>query len=295
VLGVDLVGLERGQPLQAHVEDRLRLGVREPEPLDEAGARGVGIGRSPDQGDHLVEVVERDEQPLEDVGAGLRAAQLVLGPAGDDLALVADVVADQLLEAERPRHAVDEGDHVDPERGLHLCVLVELVEDDLRRIAAPLELDHQPHPRAIGLVAKVRDPGDLLVADEVGDLLDQAPVAALLDHERELGDDDRLLAAPQRLDVRLGADLDRAAPGRVGVADSPGAHDRPAAREVRAPDMPHQPRQIDVGVGDVGLRGGDRLAQVVGRDVGRHPDRDPGGAIDEQVREPGRKHERLLL
>ena len=39
----------------------------------------------------------------------------VLGAPGDHLALVDDVVADQLAQAERPRHAVDEGDHVDAE------------------------------------------------------------------------------------------------------------------------------------------------------------------------------------
>ena len=99
----------------------------------------VGVGRAADQLDHRVEVVERDQQPLEDVGAGLGAAQLVLGAAGDDLALVADVVLDQLLEAERLRHAVDEGDHVDAEGALHRGALVELVEHDLGRVAAALE------------------------------------------------------------------------------------------------------------------------------------------------------------
>ena len=50
-------------------------------------------------------------------------AQLVLGAPGDDLALVADVVVDQLLQAERPRHAVDERDHVDAEgRCIWVCL-----------------------------------------------------------------------------------------------------------------------------------------------------------------------------
>ncbi len=39
-------------------------------------------------------------------------------------------------------------------------------------------------------------------------------------------------------------------------------------------------------------RGGD-LAQVVGRDVGGHADRDAGRAVDQQVGEPGRQHDRL--
>ena len=96
VLGADFVGLERGQALQAHVEDRLRLLARELEFLDQAVAGGVGVARGADQFDHRVEVVERDQQALEDVGAGLGPAQLVLGAAGDDLALVVDVVLDQL-------------------------------------------------------------------------------------------------------------------------------------------------------------------------------------------------------
>ena len=60
-------------------------------------ARGVGVLRAADQLDHRVEVVERDQQPLEDVSARLGAAQLVLRPPDDHLALVADVVLDQLL------------------------------------------------------------------------------------------------------------------------------------------------------------------------------------------------------
>ena len=59
--------------------------------------------------------------------------------------------------------------------------------------------------------------------------------------------------------------------------------------------MRHQPLEVDLGVLDVGLDGADRLGQVVGRDVGRHPDRDPGGAVDEQVREAPRQHQRLGL
>ena len=63
--------------------------------------------------------------------ARLGLAELVLGTPGDDLALVDDVVVDELAETEGPRHAVDQRDHVDPEAGLHLGALVELVEDRL--------------------------------------------------------------------------------------------------------------------------------------------------------------------
>ena len=56
VLALDLVGLERGEPLQAEVEDRLRLDPRQVELLHQAVARGVRVARAADQLDHRVDV-----------------------------------------------------------------------------------------------------------------------------------------------------------------------------------------------------------------------------------------------
>jgi hypothetical protein len=61
---------------------------------------------------------------------------------------VIDIVADQLAQRQRPRHVVDQRDHVDAEGGLHRRVLVELVEHHLGDRVA-LELDHDPHPVAV--------------------------------------------------------------------------------------------------------------------------------------------------
>ena len=220
--------------------------------------------------------------------------QLVLGAPDDDLALVLDVVVDDRAQRQRPRHVVDQRDRVDAERRLHRGVLVELVQHDLRDHAA-LELDHDPHALAIGLVAQVGDLGDLLLVDEVGDLLDQAGVAALLDHEGQLGDDDRLLAVADVLRVGAGAHAHAAAAGLVGLADAADAEDHAAGREVRALDVLHQAGRVDLRIVDVGDRRGDRLAQVVRRDVRRHADGDARGAVDEQVREARREHDRLAV
>ena len=82
MLAADLVGLERRQPLQAHVEDRLRLDLGELELVDQAGAGVVRIVGGADQRDHRVEVVERDQEALEDVRPGLGLAQLGTGCGG---------------------------------------------------------------------------------------------------------------------------------------------------------------------------------------------------------------------
>ncbi len=233
-------------------------------------------------------------RPEQDVGAGLLLGELVLGAAHDHFALVGDVVVDHRAQVERAGDVVDERDHVHAEGGLHRGVLVELVEHDLGDRVA-LELDHEAHPALVGLVAQVGDLGDPLVVDEVGDLLDQVAGAALLDHEGQLGDDDRLLAVLERLDVRARLHAHPAAAGLVGVADAGAAEDDPAGGEVGALDVAHQALDLDLGIVDVGDRGVDHLAQVVRRDVGGHADRDARGAVDEQVGEARGQHQRFAL
>ena len=294
VLAADLVGLERRELRQAQVEDRRRLQLRELEARHQLGPGALAIARGADELDHRVEVVDRDEQALEDVRAALLLGQLVLRAPDDDLALVRDVGRDDLLERQRARDAVDQRDHVHAEGRLHGRVLVELVEDDLRQRSA-LELDDQPHTVAVGLVTQVADVRDLLVVDEVGDLRDQPAVAALLHGERELGDDQRLLALADLLDAHAGAHAHAASAGLVGVTDPGVADDDAAGREVGPLDVAHELVVGDVRVVDVGDdRIGD-LAQVVRRDVGRHADRDAGRAVDEQVREARRQDQRLLV
>ena len=94
VLGADLVALQRGQLAQAHLDDRVGLDLRQLELVHDRLARRVAVARGANGADDLVEVVERDQQAFEDVRAALLLGQLVLRPANDDLALMADVGLD---------------------------------------------------------------------------------------------------------------------------------------------------------------------------------------------------------
>ena len=69
-----LLALQTGQAAQAHLEDCFALTVGQPELLHQARfGLGIGLARA-DNRDDLVDVVERDDQALQDVGAlfGLR-------------------------------------------------------------------------------------------------------------------------------------------------------------------------------------------------------------------------------
>ncbi len=235
----------------------------------------------------------------------LRLLEVVLRPPADDVLAVGDVVREHALERQRLRLAVDEREHVEVERRLERRVLEQVVQH-LVRVRVALDLDVDPHPVAVRLVAQVADPVELLVLDEVRDLLEQRGLVHLV---RELGDDDRRAVLAGLLEGHLRAHDDPAAAVGVHLADRVDRlllagervaprlepEHRAAGREVRAPDVAAQVVVRDLGVVDVGDDGVHDLAQVVGRDVGRHADGDARRAVDEQVGQLRRQHARLLL
>ena len=200
-------------------------------------------------------------------------------------------MTEDLFEVHDDGLAVDEGEHDDAEAVLQLRVLVQLVEDDVRRAVAA-QLDDDAHAAAVGLVAQICDAVDLLVADELGDFLDETRLVDLI---RELRDEDARLSAAHRLDVGACAHFDDTAAGRIRLADLLGAEDEARGREIGAFDDAHEFLDGGLGIVDEHQRAVDDLDHVVRRDVGRHADGDARGAVDEELRELRREHGRLLL
>ena len=95
-----IFSLQARQALEAHLEDRLRLKVREGEAILQPGARLFSRPARPDQGDDLVDVVEGDHKPLEDVLTLTRLAQLEATATADDVAAVRDEGVDQVGEVQ---------------------------------------------------------------------------------------------------------------------------------------------------------------------------------------------------
>ena len=135
--------------------------------------------------------------------------------------------------------------------------------------------------------------GSLRLDHDVGDPLDEL---RLVDRVRDAVDVDRLGRARLRADVPGAAQADRAGAGLVDLLQLVRRIQNLAAgREVGALDVAAQLRVADVLVVEqLDERRAD-LAEVVRRDVGRHADRDAGRAVDQQVRNPRRQHDRLGL
>ena len=87
----------------------------------------------------------------------------------------------------------------------------------------------------------------------------------------------------------------RPRPVQIGLLDAARAVDDAGRGEVRTRDMLHQVLDAQVRVVDQRNAAVDHLGQVVRRDVGRHADGDAGGAVDQQIRDPGRQDRRFGL
>ena len=129
----ELVALERGQPLQADVEDRLGLLLGEPvavgrdlavggdlavlvrgldqldqrqdvgqrpRPRHQAGLGLLRVGGGTDQRDDLVDVGDGDDQAHDDVRAAAGLGEVEGGAAEDDLLAEGDERLQHLLEAQ---------------------------------------------------------------------------------------------------------------------------------------------------------------------------------------------------
>ena len=223
-----------------------------------------------------------------------RLAQIVNGAPRHHFAPMTQERLQHLLQAEKARLSVDERDHVDAEYLFHRRLGEQVVQQNLRYLAA-LQFNDHAHAVLVGLVAQpVRgDALDELLAHQIRDALDQL---RLVDLVGKLRDDDGLpVALADVLDVRAGTHVQPAASGFVGRDDFLRAVDEARGRKVRPRDDLHELGEREIRLLDERDARRDDLPQVVRRDVGGHAHRDARGAVHQEIRHPRRQHRGLAL
>jgi len=110
----------------------------------------------------------------------------------------------------------------------------------------------------------------LLLLYEVGYRDDEVGFVYLI---RYLSDDKTALAVAHFIYLYFGADYCVSLTRAVRLFDAASAHDDSSRRIVGSRDIFHKLVDIDIGVVEKSYRTVDDLAQVVGRDTGRHTDR----------------------
>ena len=130
---------------------------------------------------------------------------------------------------------------------------------------------------------------ELLVVDHRRDVRDEV---GLVDHVGERADQD-VLAVLLLQNLGAAADRQLAAPQLVHRLDLARAADHRPRREVGPVDEGHEVVDRAVAVVDVVRDAVHEFVEVVRRNVCRHADRDARRAVEQQVGDLGRQHERL--
>src|SRR6266446_3467708 len=247
-------------------------------------------GRTANDANNVVEMVERNLVADQNVFALAGLAQLVDGAPAHDFDAMLDEQLDERDEAELARLTPNDGQQDHAEGFLHLGVLEKIVEDELGFFAA-LDFHDDAHALARGFVAHVGDAVDFFVLHQVGDALDELGFVDLIGN---FGDDDIFAVFADVLDGGFGAHHEAAAARFVGGFDAFAAGDVCAGRKIRARDQLHDFLESGVRFFDQQHRGFDDFPQIVWRNVGGHAHGNAAGAVDEEIGDARRKNEGLF-
>ena len=262
LLGADLHLLQACQLAQPGVEHIVGLDLVQTKGGHE---RRLGLVLGADDADHLVDIEEGDQQPLQQMQPAQHLVEPVLEAAGDRRLAETQPGGEDLLEVHDPRPAVQANEvHIDPIGALQVGGGEEVGHEPFHRHPAVARHQDQARRRfVVGLVTQVLQPGQLLVAHLGGDLLQDAVARDLIG---QMGDDDVAL-----LQFVAGALAQAAVAGLIEPADLlGGGDDRRRRGIVGAGDEGHQVKHSGPGMVEEVDAGPRHLAQVMGWDVGGH-------------------------
>ena len=279
---LDLEDLQTSQTAQLQLDDGIRLQFVKAEVIHHSL---TGLGKAAlagaDGSNDFIDDVDGLMQTFQDMLALLGLLQIKGSAAADDLHLELNIAFHHGFQAHNLGHAVIQRQHDDTNGVLQLGVTVQLVQHDLG-VGILFDLDDDLHAGTAGrFIVQVADALDTLILHEVRDGFDQA---GLVDHVRDLVDEDLVAAVFLFDDFGTASQRDFSAASGVSGTDARAAHDDAAGGEIGPFDVLHQARQVDLRVIDEGDHTVDDLAQVMGRNIGSHANRDALTAVDQQVR-----------
>ena len=281
-----LMALKSRQLAESHINDCLRLNIGQSESIAKGSLRFGDRGRGLHYLHDLVYIVKGDLVALEDVRPCKSSVKVKLRAAGDDLLLKFNIPVKYFGKREDLRLVSDDSKHIYRVGTLELGVFVELIEKYLR-VHVAAELYYDAHTVASRLIPQLGDPVDALFAHE--------PCYALAEHRLVdtvgyLGEDYPVLVL---LDLSPRADHYPALARPVSLFYPRRAVDYRRGRKIGAFKELHELLYRAVGVIHSVIGRGDRLAQVMRRNVRRHTDGDTHRTVYKQVRKARRKHRRL--
>ena len=234
-------------------------------------------------------MIDRDQQSFEDVSPFFGLCQIVTRPTNHHIVTMFDKIPNQITQIEQHRTAIDQGNVVDRERGLHRRVLEQIVQHDTG-YGIVFEDHDDPHTLPVALVVDIGDSLDLLLVDQVGNPADHF---GLVHHIGNLGHHDTFASRSSMFDFGSRPHDYAATSGLVGLLNPFVSIDDSARREIGSLDTPNQLLHLDIRIVDIGTYRIDRVGEVVRRHIGSHSDRNTRSAVDQQQRNLRRQHDRF--
>ncbi|MNZ92736.1 hypothetical protein D3C78_1117710 [compost metagenome] len=93
------------------------------EAINEPLASLISGLRRANEGDNLIQMIQRNAQALENMSSCLCFLQIVLSTTADNLDLMLQVIIQHISYIKRSRLSVNKSQHIDTEVGLQLSVL----------------------------------------------------------------------------------------------------------------------------------------------------------------------------
>ena len=287
---LQLFHFEGRQSLQPHIQNRVRLLFGKLEPVAEVYHRVRPVARLLQKFHHFVYVGKRFYKSEQYMFALLRLVQIVFGAAGYHVFLVLYIRFQNLFQIEYLRHSVHEREHYHRVAYLHLRMLEQQIEHNLRTYVL-FDLYHYTHTFAVGLLVYVAYALYPLLFYKVGYAFNQLRLVHLVGNLRHYN---AALSAGHILYFRARADNGVAFTRLVRLFNARSAHDERAGRVVGRGDIFYKLVYVHIGIVEQGNRAVYDFGKVVGRNGGGHTHRYTVGAVYEQIGIARRQHYRLV-
>ena len=291
IFRLDLFTLQTGQAAELHIQNGLRLNLIQTEAAHQTRHSLIGILRITDRMNDRIQIVDRNPQTFQNMGTVLCLLQIKGRTSADDFLLEADVFRQNILQAALLRGTVYEHNVIDRKRSLQRRQTIQLIQKNFRlHILAQFHDDTDTvHVR---FVAQIRNSFNHLVTGKIRNPRYHCGLVYLIG---DFIDNDALLAVRHTFNMRPGTHDNGTSAGLKGSPDAAAAKNKAAGRKVRSLDILHQLRHGNIRIRHYLQNGINDFAEIVRRNIGRHTDGNTLTAIDQQVREAGRKNRRLLF
>ncbi len=289
VIRFNLISFQTGQTAETHIKNGDCLFFRQTEFGNQRRLRHLIGPRFTDGADDFVNMIKGNEQTFQNMGFGFCLFQFIAASSRDNFFLMFQIVVKNLLQVENTWMPVDERQHDGTEIDLHLGMLVQVVQHDLR-IHIRTQLDNDAHAASIRFITECRDAVNDFLAGQVGNHFHQARLIHLV---RQFRHNDTVLPAFHFFDIHSRADGDGTAARAVGIFNAFMPLDNGRRREIGPFDIFHQFINGDFRIINHRAKPVHHFRQVVGRHVRRHTYGDTVRTVDEQVRYTGRQHKRF--